>query len=353
MKICFLENTKFEYNSCDIGDFKLRGAEKVLINLSNSLSNIGHQITILNNCYKNEFINDIKWININNYDQNETFDIAISNGDIRLFDKINCKTKILISHSIQTLEKFIRKKQLIAYLKHKPKIVLLSEYHLKNRPFFLRLFGNIRVDWSVDNIFIKTNINNFNSENRAIFTSRIDRNLDLLIKIWIEKINPNIKDEFFNINLSLNDYTNEIVRSYEEISKKKFIINSERYKNPIKTNKSIEIMYGLRNFIGNANKFSKEKIKIILISNEKSTIVIIRDDGPGFPKDLIDKHMLGEPYIRSVEEADISKYGLGLGTFIAKTLLEKNFANIIFKNSKVTGGAEVVIKWDNNDLIRI
>ena len=63
--------------------------------------------------------------------------------------------------------------------------------------------------------------------------------------------------------------------------------------------------------------------------------------------------MIGEPYIRSVDEANISKYGLGLGTFIAKTLLEKNFANIIFRNSKETGGAEVIINWNNKDLINI
>ncbi len=153
-----------------------------------------------------------------------------------------------------------------------------------------------------------------------------------------------------NTNLSLNEYTNEIVRSYQEISKKKFIIYSENYKNPININKSIEIIYGLRNFIGNANKFSKQKIEIFLNSNEKLTSIIIRDDGPGFPKDLIDKHRLGEPYIRTTDQENISKYGLGLGTFIGKTLLEKNFANIDFNNSKNTGGAEVLIKWKNKDL---
>ena len=63
--------------------------------------------------------------------------------------------------------------------------------------------------------------------------------------------------------------------------------------------------------------------------------------------------MIGEPYIRSVDEANISKYGLGLGTFIAKTLLEKNFANIIFRNSEKTGSAEVIIKWNNKDLASI
>ena len=109
-------------------------------------------------------------------------------------------------------------------------------------------------------------------------------------------------------------------------------------------------MYGLRNFIGNANKFSKKKVDIFLISDQKSTTIIIRDDGPGFPKDLIDKHRLGEPYIRTIDQANISKYGLGLGTFIGKTLLEKNYANIKFTNSIATGGAEVARKWDNKNL---
>ena len=79
----------------------------------------------------------------------------------------------------------------------------------------------------------------------------------------------------------------------------------------------------------------------------------IRDDGSGFPKDLIDKHRLGEPYIRTADQGNISKYGLGLGTFIGKTLLEKNFAYINFKNSQETGGAEVLIKWENSDLKKI
>ena len=190
---------------------------------------------------------------------------------------------------------------------------------------------------------------------------RIKKDLDLLVtqssrcREILKKLtlNPNVKDEFIDSEISLYDYIFEIVRSYQELSEKKFIINSEEFNNPINTYKSLEIVYGLRNFIGNANKFSNEKIEIFLKSNKRNTEIIIRDDGPGFPKDLIDKHRLGEPYIRSVEEADISKYGLGLGTFIAKTLLEKNFANIIFKNSKEKGGAEVIIKWDNKDLISI
>ena len=108
----------------------------------------------------------------------------------------------------------------------------------------------------------------------------------------------------------------------------------------------------MRNFIGNANKFSNKKIEIILSSNSKETEIIIKDDGPGFPKDLIDKERLGEPYIRTKDHKNISKYGLGLGTFIGKTLLERNFAKISFHNSSI-GGAEVKIKWTNKDLKKI
>ena len=183
-----------------------------------------------------------------------------------------------------------------------------------------------------------------------LLVSQSNRCSEILKKL---SLNPNIEDEFIDSNLSLNDYVNEIVRSYQEISNKEFVINLEHYKNPINTHKSLEIIYGLRNFIGNANKFGKKKIEIFLSSNKKVTNITIRDDGPGFPKDLIDKHRLGEPYIRTADEEHISKYGLGLGTFIGKTLLEKNFANIIFQNSNISGGAEVIIQWKNKDLINV
>jgi len=187
---------------------------------------------------------------------------------------------------------------------------------------------------------------------------KIKKDLDLLVSqsnrcseiLKSLSLTPNIDDGFIDFNYTIFDYINEIVKSFQEISKKNFIINSEKYLNPINTQKSSEIIHGLKNFIGNASKFSEKKIEVFLNSDKEITEVIIRDDGPGFPKDLIDKQRLGEPYIRTADQTYISKYGLGLGTFIGKTLLEKNFAKINFKNSKLTGGAEVNIKWKNKDL---
>ena len=195
----------------------------------------------------------------------------------------------------------------------------------------------------------------FNHDNKLnkdldLLVSQSKRCSEILKKL---SLNPKINDEFINANLNLGDYILEIVKSFREISKKKFEVNTEKFTNKITINKSPEIIYGLRNFIGNANKFTKNKIKILLFNKNKSTFVKITDDGKGFPNDLINKDKLGEPYIRTLDNSDISSKGLGLGTFIGKTLLEKNFASVKFKNSETTGGAEVLIEWRDKDLRKI
>ena len=62
---------------------------------------------------------------------------------------------------------------------------------------------------------------------------------------------------------------------------------------------------------------------------------------------------IGEPYLKSEKVSEKSKTGLGLGMFIGKTLLEKNFAKINCRNSKTRSGAEIIIKWNNKDLFNI
>ena len=181
-----------------------------------------------------------------------------------------------------------------------------------------------------------------------LLVSQIERCSQILKKLTL---NPTIEDDFIDRNLTLYDYVNEIIKSYQDISKKKFIINYDQNSNPIIITKSIEIVYGLRNFIGNANKFSKSKIFINVKSDSNFTEVTIEDDGNGYPKDVLSK--IGEPYIKSLKSSEKSKSGLGLGIFIGKTLLEKNHANIFCCNSKTRSGAEVSIKWRNEDLLSL
>ena len=181
-----------------------------------------------------------------------------------------------------------------------------------------------------------------------LLVSQIDRCSEILKKLTL---NPTIEDNFIDRDLSIADYLNEIIKSFREISKKEFIINHDQDSNPFHITKSIEIVYGLRNFIGNANKFSKNKVFINIKSDSDFTEILIEDDGEGYPKDVLSK--IGEPYIKSYKSSIKSKSGLGLGIFIGKTLLEKNYAYILCRNSKTRGGAEVSIKWKNKDLLNL
>ena len=179
-----------------------------------------------------------------------------------------------------------------------------------------------------------------------LLTEQVERCNQILKKL---SINPNIDDEFIEYELTLSNYISEIIRSFESISKKKFFFQNKQDTNPIKFKRSIEVIYGLRNFIGNANKFAREKIFITINSDSETTEVIIEDDGDGFPKDILDK--IGEPYIRTKKKNDTDKSGLGLGIFIGGTLLERNFAKVVCRNSLTRNGAEVIIRWNNKDLL--
>ncbi|MDB9792855.1 ActS/PrrB/RegB family redox-sensitive histidine kinase, partial [Candidatus Pelagibacter sp.] len=181
-----------------------------------------------------------------------------------------------------------------------------------------------------------------------LLSSQVERCNEILKRLTL---NPVEEDEFIDKDLTMRDYLNEIILSFKEISKKKFFFNFDQFSNVKKITKSIEIVYGLRNFIGNANKFSKNSIYINLKSDSEFTEITIEDDGNGYPKDVLSK--IGEPYLRSNDPIDKSKTGLGLGLFIGKTLLEKNFASINCRNSQTRTGAEVIIKWNNKDLFNI
>jgi len=181
-----------------------------------------------------------------------------------------------------------------------------------------------------------------------LLVSQIERCSEILKKLTL---NPTIEDDFIDRDLSIADYLKEIIKSFKEISKKRFILNFDQNSNSLNITKSIEVVYGLRNFIGNANKFSKSKVFINLKSDDEITEIIIEDDGEGYSKDVL--RNIGEPYIKSYKSSIKSKSGLGLGIFIGKTLLEKNYANILCRNSQTRGGAEVNIKWKNKDLINL
>ena len=181
-----------------------------------------------------------------------------------------------------------------------------------------------------------------------LLSSQVERCNQILKKL---SLNPIEEDDFIDDDLSIKDYLKEIVSSFKETSNKSFIFNFDQYSNSKRIAKSMEVVYGLRNFIGNANKYSSSKVFITLKSDNRFTEVIIEDDGKGYPNDILSK--IGEPYLKSFNQKDNSKNGLGLGIFIGKNLLEKNFASVNCRNSKTRKGAEIIIRWENKDLSKI
>ena len=187
--------------------------------------------------------------------------------------------------------------------------------------------------------------NTEHSKDIDLLVSQTKRCGEILKKISKKQI---IDDEFFS-KASLEDLLSELISSFKETSSKEITLHLEEDKNKIFFQRSPEIIYGLRNFIGNAVKFSKTRVKILLSSNKKNIEILIKDDGPGFPEDVIE--ILGEPYIKSKSSLVNNNAGTGLGTFLGKTLLERRGAKLSFSNDKNNQSALVKISWECKDLI--
>jgi len=109
-----------------------------------------------------------------------------------------------------------------------------------------------------------------------------------------------------------------------------------------------EFVYGLTNIVENAADFAKSTVNVNATWNDTHISVEVLDDGPGFDPSVLQK--LGEPYVsvrqskKDVQDGLVGG-GLGLGVFIAKTLIERLGGSVSFNNRKTTNGARVNLVW--------
>jgi two-component system, sensor histidine kinase RegB len=108
--------------------------------------------------------------------------------------------------------------------------------------------------------------------------------------------------------------------------------------------RSPEIMHGLNNLIQNAVQFARREVSVTTFWDKATVTVEIADDGSGFPLHLLGR--LGEPYIST--RAGAADH-MGLGIFIAQSLLERSGATLVFDNLP-EGGAHVAISWNRANL---
>ena len=182
------------------------------------------------------------------------------------------------------------------------------------------------------------------SKDLDLLISQAKRCSEILKQISKKEI---VDDQFINL-IKVEDLLEEIIISFKENTDKKITLFENEDKNKINIKRSPEIVYGLRNFIGNAIKFADEEIIIKLISNDESLNLSINDDGPGFAEDII--KLIGEPYLKSKSKKINNKSGLGLGIFLGKTLLERKNARLSFSNKENLKGALVKISWNIFDI---
>ena len=152
--------------------------------------------------------------------------------------------------------------------------------------------------------------------------------IEALVKMAIEK--HEISDRKIELKLSAPD--------------------GEGQEQPMVSNRP-EIVHGIGNFIENAVGFSREKVEVLVSWDDEELRVSVLDDGPGFDASVVDR--LGEPYISTRADADslaqeggddTNAGGLGLGVFIAKTLIERTGGEVLFHNG-LMGGAQIDMIW--------
>jgi two-component system sensor histidine kinase RegB len=111
-----------------------------------------------------------------------------------------------------------------------------------------------------------------------------------------------------------------------------------------------EVLHAMTSIVENAFDFARNEILVTARFDAEQVSVEVRDDGPGFSPQVLAK--LGEPYVTSRPGAEGSRtghIGMGLGFFIAKTLLERTGAVVEFRNGR-RGGAIVAARWKRSQI---
>jgi two-component system sensor histidine kinase RegB len=124
------------------------------------------------------------------------------------------------------------------------------------------------------------------------------------------------------------------------------VLGAERASEPVGAHNPA-IVYGLGNLVENAVDFANSRVEVAARWNAEDVVLTITDDGPGFAPEIMDR--IGEPYVTSRgrrESGEGEMSGLGLGFFIAKTLLERSGAVLAFLNrTPPEHGAIVRVRW--------
>lgn len=162
----------------------------------------------------------------------------------------------------------------------------------------------------------------------------------------LKKLNSLGRDDGFSTRMPLTVMIEEICEPHREFGVDITTILPEGKGDAPVVTRNAGILYGLGNLVENAVDFAESRVEIRADWNDAEVSLAIIDDGPGFAPEVVDR--LGDPYVttRGRTGATVESGGLGLGLFIAKTLIERSGARMMFANrSAPEHGADIRVVW--------
>lgn len=143
--------------------------------------------------------------------------------------------------------------------------------------------------------------------------------------------------------LPLSSMMEEIVAPHREFGIKLNLVEKAPRKGEPVTERNAGMMYGLGNLVENAVDYARQEVTVTVEHDQEKVRITIEDDGEGYSPDILLR--IGEPYVTKRQKEDRAG-GLGLGLFIAKTLLERSGAVLTFENRGPDYvGARVRVEW--------
>jgi two-component system sensor histidine kinase RegB len=177
-------------------------------------------------------------------------------------------------------------------------------------------------------------------EDVLLLRSQSDRCRDILRRLTSLSADS---DEHLR-RMPLSSLIEEVIAPHRQFGIEIEVISlGERASEPV-GNRNAGILYGLGNLIENAVDYAKAQVTVKVAHNAARVAITIEDDGPGYAPDILSR--IGEPYMTTRPGDSERAGGLGLGLFIAKTLLERSGATIRFGN-RAAGepGARIDVEW--------
>jgi two-component system sensor histidine kinase RegB len=158
-------------------------------------------------------------------------------------------------------------------------------------------------------------------------------------------------DDAVHARMTLLQFANAMVEPHLEAGVRvEAVVNGPHGMRPPEIRRMPEVLHAMTSLVENAVDFARSEVLVSVRFDKASVTVAVRDDGPGFSPEVLSR--LGQPYVTSRPSGEGSRtghLGMGLGFFIAKTLLERTGALVEFHNAR-SGGAVIAARWRREDI---